>query len=149
MTRLQRDDRPPLPPRGTPVTWYLDQEHWWRGQDGRPYRLDRMDPEHRVNLRAFLARHATRLREHARWVELSVAGADDALGDQLVDQLTGLLDAASDAAWLADRPLVRALDRLIARQDALDGEVVPNAPELAARHQLEGADDDERNRLEG
>ena len=145
MTRPDRSEGPVLPPRGTPVTWFLEQETYWRGQDGRPYRVETMDQEHRVALLAYLRRSAARLREHALWVELDlIPGLDvDNLGD-----LAPQLGSTSALAWLNDRPLIGALERAVARHEALDGEVVPNARELDSRGQLRSGGDG-ASRLEG
>jgi hypothetical protein len=99
----------------------LEQTTWWFGQDGRPYQVADMDVEHLRNLLAYLRRHASRLRDHRRWWEsYHTTESEDALRARQSRELAD----RSDADWLRDRPLVRALEAELRRRDAVDAEVV-------------------------
>lgn len=116
----------------------LEQDEYWRGADGRPYRVEAMDQKYRLNLLAYLRRNAARIHEHCTLhVIYGAVWPDDDAASFAVNLPVPI---ERSRAWLDERPLVHRLVVLIARHDALDGEVVDDVyRELdAARPALEG-----------
>lgn len=110
----------------------LDQNQVWRGQDGRVYYVAELDDEYLGNIIAFLNRHAERLLDHQRWW-------DEYHGSPGTSDRVDELESVDALAWLHDRPLYRALLTEQRRRGAVDGEVVPNAPQLRRRMTLDEA----------
>jgi hypothetical protein len=118
----------------------LYQDEFWIGQDGRRYEVATMHQEHRLNLLAYLERNAERLAEHRDW-QIRHRGTFTK-----TNRRRGLPVFPSPLRWIMGTPFVQELMRAIVREDALDAEVVTNAPEVAARLLLErhGSSDDGR-----
>jgi hypothetical protein len=118
----------------------LYQDKFWIGQDGRRYEVTDMHQEHRLNLLAYLERNAERLAEHRDWLIRNRGALHDGRPQ------AGLPVFPSPDRWIMGTPFVQELMRAIVREDALDAEVVANAPEVAARLLLErhGSGDGDR-----
>lgn len=87
----------------------LSQDRYWADQHGNIRRLERMDPDHRRNLHQYLLDNAGRLQ---RCVE-----------EMLQEQWQGAADAptvlgVSAQQWMANMPLLKRLEQLIAEDDA-------------------------------
>lgn len=98
----------------------LEQEEWWYGQDGFPYRVAEMESSHRVNVLNFLRRRADNLWARALWRERREL--EDAPEDVM---RSWERDAASQVAadpleWLNSKPLVKSLRYWILLQDSYD-----------------------------
>ncbi len=120
----------------------LEQEEWWFGRDGQPHRVAEMNQEYRLTLLAFLRRRADDLRRQRLWYELYGIDTAPSTRARWVRELA----TRTALDWLNDRPLVRALERAVARHDALDGEVVAaddaprGVPHLAPPASTDGTD---------
>lgn len=107
----------------------LNQDGWWHGQDGRPYRLLDLDTEHARAILAMLERRAPDLVRHAWWREwMSLYRADATLEERNAFRERTSREVADDPrAWLDRRPLVVALRHLLRLRDSVDGEVIGDA----------------------
>lgn len=95
----------------------LEQTQVWRGPDGRTYYVGELDDDYLGNVIAYLSRHADELlaRRRRRLEEL---------GSATTPRHVRELETTDALAWLADRPLYRALLAEQRRRGAIDGEVV-------------------------
>lgn len=112
----------------------LEQTQVWRGQDGRTYYVGELDDDYLGNVLAYLNRHAAQLlaarRDHDEF---------DAPPRAVARVLE--LEGVDALAWLHDRPLYRRLLAEQRRRASIDGEVVPNAPELETRRAVEPSEE--------
>jgi hypothetical protein len=97
----------------------MEQDRWWRTNEDGLVRLDRMTPEHRLNLLAFLRRRArTYAAAHASrcWRSYLSIGPDPS--DGVFWAAEGWLAEAEAAerdpdVWLAAQPLYQKLVQLV------------------------------------
>ena len=109
----------------------LEQTERWYGQDSFPYRIQTMASSHITNVLEWLERRASQLRLQRYWDEfLEYSDIDDSeVGPNAEAEFVRWLGSGpaieEDAsAWLARRPLVRALKRELRRRGTTDGDVV-------------------------
>lgn len=119
----------------------LYQDQFWVGQDGYVHPLAEMHQEYRLNVLAYLERHAERLA-HQRDRYIRSAGVWRNGRPRVFP---------SPADWIVSTPFVIALRAHIAVAEAIDGEVVSvtlddDVRQVAARLLLErhGSGDDGR-----
>lgn len=88
----------------------LNQDKWWRSNDGRVERLSQMDRGHRLNLIAYLERNALNIAE-AEYRELSGYGVE------LPDDVEATLDERmrNPEKWIRSTPLYKRLVALTLR----------------------------------
>lgn len=109
----------------------LDQEEWWYGQDGYPYRLAEMEQSHRINVQAFLRRRAKNIYDRHQWHEFRIMeSAPDDVFAEWMHESERMVDS-DPVEWLNSTPFMQALDRAIRDHDTVEGEVVTN--EVAVR----------------
>jgi hypothetical protein len=99
----------------------LDQQVFWIGKDGLRHDLVTMDQEYRLNLLEYLRRNCeslARRRDRLLYEREELTSADAHV----------LYPSARD--WVENSPFVRALKVTIALEDALDGEVVSDVPDV-------------------
>jgi hypothetical protein len=98
----------------------LEQEEWWYGQDGYPYRISEMEQSHRINVLAFLRRRAKNLYDRHQWQEFRFM--QDAPEEVFTEWMRGI--SSDPVEWLNKMPLMQALERAVREHDTVDGEVV-------------------------
>jgi hypothetical protein len=116
-------------PQKPTFRWLLDQgEQWWPAGRG-PVALADMGPRHRRHLREWLMRRAPSAHVQDAWI---AAGAPDDVWQSYVDE--------DPREWMARRPLLRALDALIAADTAagVPDEAPPTEAELARWRRYSG-----------
>jgi hypothetical protein len=113
----------------------LDQEEWWYGQDGYPYKIAGMEQSHRVNVQAFLRRRAKNIydRHQRREFRIMESAPDDVFNEWMTETERGI--NSDPVEWLDNTPFMRALGKAIKNANTIDGEVVTD--EVAVRPNAE------------
>lgn len=115
----------------------LDQDEYWVMRDGVQIPLEEMDNEHRRNVLNLLMRRAA-YQMKIYFLEESremMAAPDEVYNQWAAESAVEIMDDPEE--WMARRPLIRKLKRLIANADAIDGEVVPTRIRLVGPAMVE------------
>lgn len=110
----------------------LQQDEWWYGRDGFPYRLREMPTSHIENVLEWLRRRASQLRLQHYWDEflehhdLDDEGIGPSTQGTFHEWLRhqNALEADDGRTWLEQTPFIRALQRVLRRRNTVNGDVV-------------------------
>lgn len=98
----------------------LEQEVMWYGQDGFPYVVDEMETSHIRNLIGFLQRRAPNLYARKDFYEFRIyKNAPEEVFNEWM-HMNGRAIPEDPAEWLARRPLMQKLERILRQRESIE-----------------------------